>query len=500
MSKADLLARAWPDAIVEEGNLTVQIAALRKALGQADDGQDWILTVPRVGYRLVAAGGSEAADGRARDPAARGAALCHLGGEPGQEWFADGIVDDVITALGRFRSFAVVARSSSFVYKGRRRRRAPGRARARRALPARGQRPARRRPAADHRPARRRRDRQAALGRALRRRAGRRLRASRTGSPPTVAMSVEPAVEAAEIERSRRERPGSAAAYDVYLQAVTKTTRTAEENAEAYAQLTGALGAGARQPAAARPRRLRVGASACHGLASARARRPARCTDLARRACSAPRRPDGAGPLRAASAPGREGVRPGDGGPRVGGDGQSRTTSWWCSRAGIAHLHCGDLEQALGLLSPGDPARARATRSGMSALTGIAHAHMVLGNYAAARAGRRSLAVNTTFDCTYWMLVAANAHLGRMDEARRHLAELRRLAPGGDGREHPRRPVRQGPRPDRADPHRTAAGRAAGGIAFARVPSSGADRFSQRFGSFHRPLKDMKRHGARPSS
>ena len=41
----------------------------------------------------------------------------------------------------------------------------------------------------------------------------------------------------------------------------------------------------------------------------------------------------------------------------------------------------------------------------------------------------RSLALNTTFDCTYWMLVAANAHLGRMEEARRHLAELRRLAP-----------------------------------------------------------------------
>ena len=54
----------------------------------------------------------------------------------------------------------------------------------------------------------------------------------------------------------------------------------------------------------------------------------------------------------------------------------------------------------------------------------------MLGDYAEALVwAGRSRAVNTIFDCTYWMLVAANAHLGRMDEARRHLAELRRLAP-----------------------------------------------------------------------
>ncbi len=97
--------------------------------------------------------------------------------------------------------------------------------------------------------------------------------------------------------------------------------------------------------------------------------------------------------------------------------------------AGIAHLHCGSLEQALAYFH-------RAIRLGPNdieahvSLTGIAHAQIVLGDYAEALAwADRSLALNTTFDCTYWMLVAANAHLGRMDEARRHLAELRRLAP-----------------------------------------------------------------------
>ena len=119
VSKADLLARAWPDAVVEEGNLTVQIAALRKALGQTDDGRDWILTVPRVGYRLVVPAGREAAADAPAIPRLAVLPFANLGGEPEQEWFSDGIVDDIITALSRFRSFAVVARISSYVYKGR---------------------------------------------------------------------------------------------------------------------------------------------------------------------------------------------------------------------------------------------------------------------------------------------------------------------------------------------------------------------------------------------
>ena len=53
VSKAELSDAAWPGQIVEEGNLTVQIAALRKALGPMPDGNDWIVTVPRVGYRLL---------------------------------------------------------------------------------------------------------------------------------------------------------------------------------------------------------------------------------------------------------------------------------------------------------------------------------------------------------------------------------------------------------------------------------------------------------------
>ncbi len=56
VSKGALMGAGWPGTVVEEGNLTVQVAALRKALGSRSDGQEWIVTVPRMGGQ------------RARDP------------------------------------------------------------------------------------------------------------------------------------------------------------------------------------------------------------------------------------------------------------------------------------------------------------------------------------------------------------------------------------------------------------------------------------------------
>src|SRR5687767_7163426 len=55
LGKAELMDAAWPGTSVEEGNLTVQIAQLRKLLGPAGDGGggEWISTVPRVGYRFL---------------------------------------------------------------------------------------------------------------------------------------------------------------------------------------------------------------------------------------------------------------------------------------------------------------------------------------------------------------------------------------------------------------------------------------------------------------
>src|SRR5258708_3297293 len=54
VEKEELLKALWPDSFVEEANLTVNIAALRRALGSQPDGQLWIETVPKRGYRFLA--------------------------------------------------------------------------------------------------------------------------------------------------------------------------------------------------------------------------------------------------------------------------------------------------------------------------------------------------------------------------------------------------------------------------------------------------------------
>src|SRR5262245_639524 len=53
LSKGELLEAGWSGTAVEESNLSVQIASLRKLLGQTPDGGEWIVTIPRVGYRFV---------------------------------------------------------------------------------------------------------------------------------------------------------------------------------------------------------------------------------------------------------------------------------------------------------------------------------------------------------------------------------------------------------------------------------------------------------------
>ena len=118
VSKAELMAKVWPGMIVEEGNITVQIAALRKELGTRPGGEDWIVTVPRIGYRLIATP-AEVPAGDSGRPTLAVLPFVNLSGDASRDYFADGMVEDLITALSRFKSFGVVSRNSSFVYKGR---------------------------------------------------------------------------------------------------------------------------------------------------------------------------------------------------------------------------------------------------------------------------------------------------------------------------------------------------------------------------------------------
>src|SRR5947208_9048132 len=54
IEKKELMQRLWPDSFVEEANLAVNISQLRKALGDAEDGEHFIETVPKRGYRFAA--------------------------------------------------------------------------------------------------------------------------------------------------------------------------------------------------------------------------------------------------------------------------------------------------------------------------------------------------------------------------------------------------------------------------------------------------------------
>jgi DNA-binding winged helix-turn-helix (wHTH) protein len=70
VSKDALIEAAWPGQAVEESNLTVQIAALRRLLGEEPGGERWIETLPRRGYRYVGPGHGARGESRHRGAAA----------------------------------------------------------------------------------------------------------------------------------------------------------------------------------------------------------------------------------------------------------------------------------------------------------------------------------------------------------------------------------------------------------------------------------------------
>jgi TolB-like protein len=124
VAKATLMDAAWPGMAVEESNLSVQIAALRKLLGGTHDGGEWIVTVPRVGYRFAGAvsstnGQDESADAVAARPLIAVMPFGIVSEELGKDYLADGITDDIITALARYRWFRVVVRGSAFALRDR---------------------------------------------------------------------------------------------------------------------------------------------------------------------------------------------------------------------------------------------------------------------------------------------------------------------------------------------------------------------------------------------
>jgi TolB-like protein len=129
VTKDELMDLVWPGLTVEENNLQVQISALRKALETGKRGQSYIVTVPSRGYRfigLTASPGPRLSDARSdkdREPPDKPSIAVlpfeNLGGDPEQEYFADGLAEDLITDLSQVTGLFVIARNSSFAYRGK---------------------------------------------------------------------------------------------------------------------------------------------------------------------------------------------------------------------------------------------------------------------------------------------------------------------------------------------------------------------------------------------
>jgi TolB-like protein len=141
VSKDDLIAAVWGGRVVSDSTIASRINAARKALGDSGQAQKLIRTITRKGVRFVgdvrtvtegeelvhAAGPalnrSQGPVRRAVPPLDRPAIavlpFANMSGEPEQDYFSDGISEDIITALSKMRWFFVIARNSSFSYRGK---------------------------------------------------------------------------------------------------------------------------------------------------------------------------------------------------------------------------------------------------------------------------------------------------------------------------------------------------------------------------------------------
>ncbi len=430
VTKEEILARVWPGLTVEEGNITVQVAALRKELGRRPGGEEWIVTVPRVGYRLLhdppEPSSSPQESGR---PSIAVLPFANLSGDPSRDYFADGIVEDLITALSRFKSFAVVSRYSSFAYRNR---------------------------STDIREVARELGVRYLLEGSVRL-AGERVRVTvqlvdaASGThlwashfdgelvqlfdfqdriTESVVGLVEPQLRRAEIERARNRWPQNPQAYDHFLRALPLfVSREPADYLTALGHLERAI---ALQPDYAPALAYASWSLARYGtvaMLSLDAEQAARCVELARAAirhgdddpvvlaiCSHSLLAIGHLPTEGLALADRAiAANPHNVVVQVLG--------------GISNVLGGDLDKAEACyrraynLSPGAP-------EASESLAGIGFARFFMRDFESAVGWlERSLATLVDWPPAYWMLTACYAHLGRLDEARATLDKLRAFAP-----------------------------------------------------------------------
>jgi TolB-like protein/tetratricopeptide (TPR) repeat protein len=115
VTKDELIARVWSGAIIEDNAIQAQIAALRRALG--DQGK-LVVTVHGLGYRLEMDAPTPAAPDEPALPSLAVLPFANLSDDPGQSYFVDGLMEELVTALTRIRTLFVIASGSTLSLKG----------------------------------------------------------------------------------------------------------------------------------------------------------------------------------------------------------------------------------------------------------------------------------------------------------------------------------------------------------------------------------------------
>ena len=134
VTKGDLLHSVWPDTFVEEANLSVNVATLRKALGDDTSESEYIETLPKLGYRFVANVISELEQSSASirrvkiDPLTYHRDKVHSlavmpfyneSSDPNAEYLSDGLTESIINSLSHLQDLRIIGRNSVFRYKGK---------------------------------------------------------------------------------------------------------------------------------------------------------------------------------------------------------------------------------------------------------------------------------------------------------------------------------------------------------------------------------------------
>ncbi len=129
VGKGELVEQVWGGRIVSDAAIDTAVKAARQAVGDSGAAQDTIRTIPRKGVRFVAAAGAEmdapfvpanpTLPALPDKPSIAVLPFNNMSSDPEQEYFADGLTEDITTGLARLHWLFVIARNSAFTYKGK---------------------------------------------------------------------------------------------------------------------------------------------------------------------------------------------------------------------------------------------------------------------------------------------------------------------------------------------------------------------------------------------